>query len=915
MTDFEQIKLTPMLEQYLEIKAEYQDCLLFYRMGDFYELFFEDAVVASKALQIALTSRNRNADKPVHMCGVPYHSAEPYLITLLNKGFDVAVCEQVEDPKEAKGLVRRQVTHIRTPGTALDDGCLEAKEHNYLSAFLWDEKSSLGGACWVEFTTGEFNATDFKDEAALWGFAQKINPREIILPENMTPPKSFFAEANLKYLDESKYFKHSQAETLIKEHEKTIALEPLDLKGRSAVAKAVGAVLIYLKQTQRSDLSHLKKLRVIRAGAQMIVDEVTERNLEIFRRLDGGKGKGTLFKVLDRTRTPMGGRALESRLKSPWLSINKIESQQEVVGWFLEKDLLRGDLLRTLDGVYDLERLSTRISLGRTTPKDFIFLRDSLQRLPDIRKLFFADDLLPMPKVLKGAMENFDDLADVCGLLAKALLDNPPHLITEGGLFRTGYNAELDEIVRLAEEGESLLQELLLQERKESNLSKLKLGNNKVFGYYFELPRNESYVPEHFVRKQTLANAERYVTPELKGMEEKILEAGGRRNRLEYELFGQLREEIANLRPRITFMADLLAQLDLWSALAQVAAENGWNKPEIHSGLEFSIIGGRHPVVEALQTREPYIPNDLLLNEERSILLITGPNMAGKSTILRQSAIIAILAQIGSFVPADKARLGIVDRVFSRVGASDNLAQGVSTFMTEMMETARILRQCSKKSLVILDEIGRGTSTFDGLALAWAVVESLAGQEASQKPSNKFPFKFNGVRTLFATHYHELTDLEGRIPGVKNANVAVAEHGGKIVFLRRLLPGATYRSYGVEVAKLAGVPERVVRRAREILDYLEKKALALRNNKIETSRRPSLFPDLDKAEIKEEESVNEKLPTASLDLVAFDSLNELKKALTELDPLLLTPMEALNLLVEWKEKWGESRDLWNLKRE
>lgn len=885
------VRLTPMLEQYLSIKGEYPDCLLMYRMGDFYEMFFEDAEVAARELQIALTSRDKTSDAPVPMCGVPHHALATYLSQLLEKGYKVAICDQVEDPRQAKGLVKREVTRVLTPGTVVEDVNLQAKENNYLAALFWEPEERAGGLVWIEFSTGEWEGLFSREEALLWQWVEKIHPSELLLPDMKAPPRHL-PELGIQItnLPHKPHFDLSAATERIFKAQNVSSLDTLDVADKPQLVRAMGAILSYLAQTQKQELGHLSSFRPVNLGRHLLIDEVTERNLEIFRRLDGRKGAGTLWHVLDRTITPMGGRLLETRLRKPWVDLEPILSNQEAVRFFFKEDGLREGLRRALDDVYDLERLSTRIFLGRATPKDFLALRHSLSALPSILRLLTVEDSdepvssLEKPKAVDEVLLNWDNLGDIRDLLVSALADTPPAVMTEGGLFRAGFDPKLDELMELTEHGEAKLTELLEEEQRSNALPKLKLGFNRVFGYYFELTRASGATPpEHFVRRQTLANAERYVTPALKELEDKLLSASDRRKDLEYRLFGELRATVAKAQTRFKAMASSLAALDYWQALADAARRFEWSRPTLHQGLDIVIQAGRHPAVEAVQGAANYIPSDLQLTGDTRLLLITGPNMAGKSTVLRQVAILSLLAQIGSYVPAAKAHLGLTDRIFSRVGASDNLAQGQSTFMVEMMETARILRQATRKSLVILDEIGRGTSTFDGLALAWAVVEELCGR--GRKPDSKDQ---GGIRTLFATHYHELTQLEGKLPGLRNVNIAVKEWRGDIIFLRRLVPGPSDRSYGIEVARLAGVPGRVVQRAKDVLAGLEKKA---RDAKSFAPQAPaacqSMLPGL----------ANDPQAMPHPEHPLMEELRNLK-----LDAI--TPLEALNILGDWMAKWS-----------
>ncbi len=896
------LKLTPMFEQYHSIKEEYKDTLLFYRMGDFYELFFEDAEIAARELQIALTSRNSNAANPIPMCGVPHHSAESYLNQLLEKGYKVAICEQMEDPKAAKGLVKRAVTIVRTPGTAVEDISLDAKEHNYLGALYWDADKGCGGFAWLEYSTGAWSGLYSKREADLWQWVQKMQPRELLLPdlpaEDFRLPQSISLGRSVPVrLPVRSYFDPKTAAARILKTQNIQELGAVGLNGKEELVRACGAILGYLVQTQKQELAHLAPFVPLNLGRHLLLDEITERNLEIFRRLDGKKGPGTLWHVLDETLTPMGGRLLEERLRHPWREEDAIAATAETVAFFHEHEAKRAALRAALKQVYDLERLSTRIFLGRAAPRDFLALRQSLASLAGVRAALetpapgtyaTADDVngTLFPPAMQTLYRQWDDLNDVAMLLGSALSDSPPPTVTEGGLFKPGYNSELDELLDLVEHGENRLQALLEQEQGDHSLPRLKLGFNRVFGYYFELSKSlATSVPEHFTRRQTVANAERFVTPALKELEEKILAAGEKRKQLEYRLFQDLRARVSAERPRILFMADMLASLDYWQSLAETARKRNWVRPALHQGTDIIIREGRHPVVEAMCGPSGFIPNDLRMDDKRRLILITGPNMAGKSTVLRQVAIIAILAHMGSFVPAREAQIGLADRIFSRVGASDNLTQGQSTFMVEMMETARILRQATRRSLVILDEIGRGTSTFDGLSLAWAVVEDLVQR------------KDGGIRTLFATHYHELTALEGRIPGVHNMNIAIREWGGEILFLRRLVPGPSDRSYGIEVAKLAGVPQPVVQRAKKILEILE--ASKATGPQAETAKAmQQLLPGFEYA-APQAEAKPPLLPPRQEEVV-----HPLFTTLRDLDTDHLTPMQALALVNEWKLLWG-----------
>jgi len=874
----EAAKLTPMFEQYMQVKAEHPDALLFFRMGDFFELFFDDAQVAARELQITLTTRNPNSENKIPMCGVPHHSVNGYLGQLLEKGYKIAVCDQIEDPRLAKGLVKRAVTRVLTPGTIVEDLSLTAKSHNYLCALYWDADKGAGGLGWVDVSTAEWSGLYSRREAELWQWALKLAPREILLPQGRKVPANCGdLSAQLSQMASPSSFDLAAATAAVLAAQAAPELGTLDLADKPELVRALGALLAYLRMTQRTELPPLGEFRPLDLSRHLVLDEVTERNLEIFRRLDGKAGPGTLWHVLDRTMTPMGGRLLESRLRQPWRELAPIVRTQDMVALLYARDDLRQDLRRLLSEVQDLERLSTRIALGRATPRDFVAVRESLRRLPAVQALLAAAADQPgtdAPAELRTLLKNWDSMDDITGLLARAFVDSPPIAITDGGLFLPGYDPALDELIGLTEHGEARIQEMLERERDSCGIQKLKLGFNKVFGYYLEISHAyQGQVPEHFIRKQTLVNGERYVTQELKELEDRLQTAAEERKSLEYKLFGELREVVAKVRTRLMFMAAGLAALDYWQGLAETARMNEWTRPDLHEGIEMEASQVRHPVVEAALGAGNYIPNDLRIDETRRILLITGPNMAGKSTVLRQAALMSILAQLGSFVPARSARLGLVDRVFSRVGASDNLARGQSTFMVEMMETARILRQATSRSLVILDEIGRGTSTFDGLALAWAVVEELSRRGRG------------GIRTLFATHYHELTSLEGRIPGLRNMNIAVREWKGDIVFLRKLIPGPADKSYGIEVARLAGVPQPVVQRAREILASLEEKPQNAQGVSQVQSARQSFLPGV------------VAQPEPKLQEPEHPVLVELKR----LDVNGLSPLAALTLLHEWKK--------------
>ena len=865
------IKLTPMLEQYLQIKQENPGALLFFRMGDFYELFFEDAEIAARELQIALTSRNPNAEVRVPMCGMPHHSCNEYLRQLLEKGFKVAICDQVEDPGSAKGLVKRAVTRILTPGTIVEENGLLAKEHNYLAALFWNEASNTGSFCWADFSTGEWTGLELKNPDDIWQWIHKLNPSEILAPENFPVPAMYSGlKTKFNFVPLASYFDLRSGTELILKDQKTSSLEVLDMADKPELVRACGAILMYLIQTHKGELGHMAPFSPLIPGRYLQLDQVTIKNLEIFRTLDGEKGPGTLIFALDQTISPMGGRYLEKRLQHPWKEMGIIRENQEMTSFFLMRDDVRNSLRRELKKAYDLERLSTRIVLNRCSPRDLASLGKSLKILPVIRRILENEHKHPC--LLESLIRDWDDLEELGAVLEKAIKENPSQLVTEGGVFRAGYDQKLDELIQLTDHGQEKLKQLLEKEKTANSLPKLKLGFNRVFGYYFELSRaSGSVIPEHFQRRQTLVSSERYVTTELKELEENLLSASEKRKAREYDLFMKIRHYSADHNKRLKAMSAVLARLDFWQGLSETARKFDWTGPELSSDLKIKIKQARHPSIEAIQGRSNYVPNDLEINDKSRMLLITGPNMSGKSTVLRKTAIICILAQMGSYVPARNAVIGICDRIFSRVGASDNLARGQSTFMVEMTETARILRQATKKSLIILDEIGRGTSTYDGLALAWAVVEELTG-------------KFDGIRTIFATHYHELTALEKKINCLQNFNIAVKEWKGDIVFLRKLVPGPADKSYGIEVARLAGVPQRVVKRAGEILIDLEKQ----RDKKtILVEKRQSL---LSETPLKQGYQECSKIRNGLSEKLSLVNLNS------------MTPIQALNTLHKWKSE-------------
>jgi DNA mismatch repair protein MutS len=875
-------KITPMLEQYLGIKAENPDALLFYRMGDFYELFFDDAVTAARELQITLTSRNRDAENPVPMAGVPWHAVQGYVAQLIDKGYHVAICDQTEDPKQAKGLVGRAVSCVITPGTVLEEASLDAASHNFIGVVCQEGES--GGFVWADVSTGQWWGVAMKRGNELWQWVRKIAPRELLVPEEMQLPEEGVFEGMRPRRLPAAHFEGKRAEERLLEAQGVRDVAALGLEDKEELVRACGALLCYLEQVQRGGVGNLGALRLLDLGRRLVVDEISERNLEIFVRTNGRKGKGTLRHVLDRTVTPMGGRLLEEMLRHPWRDRGAILPVQDAVAFFHADDGRRDGLREAMKGIGDIERLSARVCLNRSQPRDFVSLRDSLKALGGIRERleeWMGREPRSAPRALTRLMDAWDPLADCADLLESSIVDAPPVQITDGGLFKEGYDAGLDRLLELAEHGDRKLQEMLEEERRECGLPRLKLGYNRVFGYYYELTRagaEAAELPDRFLVRQSLANARRFTTEGLKGLEEGILSAAEERKSLETRLFGELREKVAGYGGRIAVMARTLAHLDYWACLAHVGRVRRWCRPEVVEDFDLDIRDGRHPVVEEILGAANFVPNSFRFDGQHRLCLLTGPNMAGKSTILRQVAIICLLAQMGSMVPASEARLGLVDRLFTRVGASDDLVKDRSTFMVEMMETARILRQATRRSLVVLDEIGRGTSTYDGLSIAWAVTEDLARRGGG------------GLRTLFATHYHEITALEGMIPGVFTMNIAIRDYNDRILFLHRLVPGPSDRSYGIEVARMAGVPGPVVQRAREILSALEE---ARAGDRKDVAKVMGTLPFIGgSGTAKEGGSPVERV------------VHPLERILAKVEPDVLSPMEALGLVAEWKRLYG-----------
>ncbi len=814
-------KMTPMLRQYLEIKEEYPDEILFYRMGDFYEMFFEDAEVASKILGITLTSRNNKADAArIPMCGIPYHAAQTYLAKLVKAGKRVAICEQTEDPSQAKGIVRREVIRVVTPGVTTDDQILEENENRYVCALSrsLSEPVPQWGFSFLDLSTGEFLTGELEDDSAvpeqLVDHLTRMTPAELLINEAKQADIKPLLEAVTLHLPEicitlrgDDLFHFKEASEDLSDHFKVINLEGFGCGSMNQGIVAAGVLLDYARETQKSDIGHIEKLIPLKGDSVLLIDDASRRNLELTRTIIGNKREGSLLAVLDKTRTPMGGRLLQNYLLQPLQDIEAITERQECVNFFHSNPSIRQQFRDYLDAIYDLERLNSRMVLGQGNGRDAVALRQSLSVLPDIHALLKQCTV----NGLKRISDEFDDLTELADLLERSIGAEPPVTLRDGNLIREGYNEELDELIHLLRDGKALILGLENQEREKTGITKLKIGYNKVFGYYIEVSNAHlEKVPEHYLRKQTLVNAERYITPQLKEFESRVLTAQERRLELEYQLFIEIRTTLAENSSRVLQTAQFLARIDVFTNLAEIARQNHYTRPELTSDGAIQISDGRHPVIERSMASGKFVPNDISLDQSRNqVLVITGPNMAGKSTILRQTALIVLMAQMGSFVPAEKAVISVVDRIFTRVGAMDDLRRGQSTFMVEMNETANILNNATPRSLVILDEIGRGTSTYDGLSIAWAVAEALVEKDG------------NGVKTLFATHYHELTELAKTHDRVQNYSVAVKEWNETIIFLYKLIKGGTSRSYGIQVAALAGVPDQVVTRAQEILKRID----------------------------------------------------------------------------------------------
>jgi len=875
------------MEQYLSIKESYKDAILFYRMGDFYEMFHSDAKKAAPILEIALTSRNKNDDSPIPMCGVPFKAADNYIAKLIRNGCKVAVCEQMEDAAATKGLVKREVTRVITPGMILNEELLDKKSNNFLLAL--SKTNQFSAIAYIDISTGTFKTTQVANTKSkfpqeLIDEALKVDPKEILLPSNFKKDPVYkyifqaFGGRQITYLDKNEFYLEEAREKLLKKFQ-TRSLESFGMENLNASICAAGAILSYIQDTQMQDTQHIFQIFSYDLKSFLVIDDRSCKNLELLANIQTLDKKGTLIHVLDRTVTAMGSRLIKNLIRYPLIDNKKICQRLDCIEEITKASHIHQLIINHLKSVYDLERLGSKISMGQGNARDLIALKHSLQKIP---LLFKELSLFKSPLLNGNNLENRNSVLKQVNLLAgfieDAIREDATHLLNEGNLIKDGYSPELDELLLISRDGKSWIAKAEAKERETTGISSLKIKYNKVFGYFIEVSKAQSNkVPEHYIRKQTLVNAERFITDEMKQVESTILNAQDKRCALEYKIFCSIRDKIISQADLILKLADFIAHIDAFQGLARAASENSYTKPVINKDNQILIEDGRHPVVEKLIQGERYVPNSIEMDDvENQMLLITGPNMAGKSTVLRQVALTVLMAQMGSFVPAKKTSLCIIDRIFTRVGALDNLSSGQSTFMVEMEETANIVNNATSKSLVILDEIGRGTSTFDGMSIAWAVAEYL------------HDFDNKGVKTLFATHYHEMTKLEKIKPRVKNFNIAVKEFNDNIVFLRRLVRGGTNKSYGIQVARLAGIPDKVINNAKYILSRIEQK-----NN------RDMIKPDPKKTKKKGKKRKDRDANQMEL----FNNQGQsIKKMLEKIDISSITPLEALNLLNDLKTK-------------
>lgn len=873
--------LSPMMVHYCQTKCAYKDSILFYRLGDFYEMFFEDAKTVSRELELTLTGKDCGLSERAPMCGIPYHAAETYINRLIDKGYKVAICEQVEDPKTAKGIVKREVTRVVTPGTNLNMQELDEGKNNYLMSIVC--VGDHFGVSTADITTGDCYVTEIDEERKLWDEINKFLPAEIICNDAFLVSGVDVDDLRNRlhisvFALESWYFGDDLCKQTLLEHFKISSLEGLGLGDYDSGVIAAGSLFRYLLDTQKNTMEHMNKIIPYTTDRYMVIDSSSRRNLELVETLREKQKRGSLLWVLDKTKTAMGARMLRNFVEQPLIDADAINERLDAVTELNMQAMLREEIREYLNPVYDLERLVSRISYRSANPRDLLAFKSSLEMIPHIKNLL-ANFTSPL---LVRINEQMDGLEDLYSLLEASITEDPPLAVKEGGIIREGYNEQVDTYRNSKTQGKSWLAQLEAEEKEKTGIRNLKIKYNKVFGYYLEVTNSfKDLVPEYYTRKQTLTNAERYITPKLKELEDMILGAEDKLFALEYDLFCQVREKLAAQIPRIQETAKAIAQLDVYASLSVVAQRNNYVRPTVNTKGVIDIKNGRHPVVEKMINNDMFIANDTYLdNGSKRVSVITGPNMAGKSTYMRQTALIVLMAQIGSFVPAEKAKIGVVDRIFTRVGASDDLASGQSTFMVEMTEVANILRNATAKSLLILDEIGRGTSTFDGLSIAWAVIEHISNT------------KLLGAKTLFATHYHELTELEGKIPGVNNYCIAVKERGDDIVFLRKIVKGGADKSYGIQVAKLAGVPDSVLDRAKELVDELVHTDITstfkdLAENSRKTKPKAVHYDEVDLEQISLFDTVQDQ-----------DIIEELKN----LDITMLTPMDAMNTLYRLQNK-------------
>ncbi len=866
-------EFSPMMQRYLETKEQYKDCILFYRLGDFYEMFFDDAITAARELEITLTGKDCGQEERAPMAGVPHHAAEMYISRLIAKGYKVAICEQLEDPKNAKGIVKRGVIRVVTPGTIVESNMLEERKNNYIMSIF---KSGIYfGISVCDISTGEFYAAEIKDNnnfPQLLDEIARYSPSELVINSNLadcTEEMSKIRERFSTYITrfQDKFFDSKPDIIKLRFNLVDTNQKPIEnIEERSFAVASINALIEYIEQTQMTSLDHINKITVYQISKYMSLDINARRNLEITEKMRDKSKKGTLLWVLDKTSTSMGGRHLRRWLNDPLIDTLEINRRLEAVKELKENVMLRGDVIDNLKKVYDIERLAGKMAYGNANARDMITLKNSLARLPEVKSVLQTTES-PM---LKDIYENLDELQDIYELIEKSIVDDPPMTVKDGGIIKMGYDEEVDKLKTATTEGKNWIIQLEADEKEKTGIKNLKVGFNKVFGYFIEVTKsNLDQVPERYIRKQTLTNAERYITEELKNLENQILGAEEKVVNLEYDLFTKIREEIAKNIIRLQKTATLVSTLDVLASFAQVAEDMNYCMPQVDNSGVIDIKGGRHPVIEKMLGAGEFVENDTYLDkDENRLSIITGPNMAGKSTYMRQVALITLMAQVGSFVPAEEAKIGVVDKIFTRVGASDDLSMGQSTFMVEMMEVATILKEATQNSLVILDEIGRGTSTYDGLSIAWAVAEYIANKEKC------------GAKTLFATHYHELTELEDKIEGVKNYSIAVKEKGEDIIFLRKIVRGGTDESYGIHVARLAGVPKTVTEEANKILKSLERKNILTG---------------------KKEEKKDKKQVEGQFDMYNF-KLAEIAHEIDKINLNELTPIDALNTLVRIKEK-------------